>query len=750
MKRLKKGLNLIIIGIILLLCMPVHAFTNELPTITPNWASLNGGISLFGGVLQGSCNDIAVDAADNIYVGGSFTMAGEVAANNIAKWDGNSWAALGDGLPGECEALAVDAMGNIYASVSENVPGVPTMYYVTKWDGSTWTKLGSNFSGEPFNACLSLAVDHMGNVYAGGFFRKADDVTVNFIAKWDGSAWSALGNGLGFFCSSVAVDAAGNVYAGGSFREAAGAPGNRIAKWDGSSWSPLGGGLNGDCSTIHIDALGNVYAGGRFNMAGGVTASNIAKWDGSSWSALGGGLDASFFPSVIAISTDALGNVYAGGQFTTAGGVSANNIAVWDGGSWSALGGGLNSRCIALAGDGTGTVYAGGQFTKADCVDTRGIAAYGLNLCTIDIADVIKIDESCIGENDGKIIISASTCTSASSFQYSIDGGQTLSGSPKFSGLGAGTYEIYIQDAANPTCNTISTITLEAMGSLPCGFVDNGGIGCNTGTSTYNGGTSFSLSVVGCAPNTGDYTEDQTAFVTAGELCGDGAIVAQVTEMTNGGYAGVMMRASEDPSSAKVAIGTNLVNRVRREVRVSNGTAASVADEASQNRYWVRIIRTGSTFSTDVSTNGVTWVPNGVQNIQTGACIKAGLYTYVDRNTPALTATFDNVSVTGSTLALMAPNTAMLASTSSSTLALEQLSVFPNPTSGVLHVDLQHFAGHRARIRLLNNLGQQVLVHQVDEAIGVERLDASALRSGVYYVVVNVGEEVLTKRVVVE
>ena len=34
------------------------------------------------------------------------------------------------------------------------------------------------------------------NLYAGGYFTTAGGVTANYIAKWDGSAWSALGSGM--------------------------------------------------------------------------------------------------------------------------------------------------------------------------------------------------------------------------------------------------------------------------------------------------------------------------------------------------------------------------------------------------------------------------------------------------------------------------------------------------------------------------------------------------------------------------
>ena len=35
----------------------------------------------------------------------------------------------------------------------------------------------------------------------------------------------------------------------------------------------------------------NLYAGGDFTTAGGVPANHIAKWNGSAWSALGSGID---------------------------------------------------------------------------------------------------------------------------------------------------------------------------------------------------------------------------------------------------------------------------------------------------------------------------------------------------------------------------------------------------------------------------------------------------------------------------
>ena len=57
----------------------------------------------------------------------------------------------------------------------------------------------------------------------------------------------------------------------------------------------------------------DLYAGGYFATAGGVTVNSIAKWNGSSWSALGSGIDTYWgYVNALAVSgTD----LYAGGPF---------------------------------------------------------------------------------------------------------------------------------------------------------------------------------------------------------------------------------------------------------------------------------------------------------------------------------------------------------------------------------------------------------------------------------------------------
>jgi len=74
---------------------------------------------------------------------------------------------------------------------------------------------------------------------------------------------------------------------------------------------------------------GSLYAGGHFTTAGGVSANYIAKWNGSSWSALGSGVSyPNGFPEVYALVLN--GNeLFVGGLFDMAGGKPSNLIGLW-------------------------------------------------------------------------------------------------------------------------------------------------------------------------------------------------------------------------------------------------------------------------------------------------------------------------------------------------------------------------------------------------------------------------------------
>ncbi|MDB5270732.1 MAG: hypothetical protein JWP58_3772 [Hymenobacter sp.] len=343
-----------------------------------------------------------VQVGTDTYVAGSFTIVGNVVANRVARWNGTTWVSLGtgtaNGVDGTVNALAVDGTGNVYVGGSFTNAGGNPASRVARWNGTAWSALGSgtiatdgtaNGVGSTVNA---LAVDGTGIVYAGGGFTTAGGLTANRVARWNGTAWSALGsgttatdgtaNGVGSTVSALAVGGTGIVYAGGGFTTAGGTAARYVARWNGTTWSALGSGTtatdgtaNGVGSTVNALAVSgtSVYAGGLFTTAGGTAARYVARWNGTAWSALGSGTTATDGTAngvaslVFALSVSG-SNVYVGGLFTTAGGLTANRVARWNGSTWSSLGtgttNGVNSTVQALALNGT-DVLVGGLFATA-------------------------------------------------------------------------------------------------------------------------------------------------------------------------------------------------------------------------------------------------------------------------------------------------------------------------------------------------------------------------------------------------
>lgn len=197
--------------------------------------------------------------------------------------------------------------------------------------------------------------------------------------------WEALGSGLGdpIQVNAIAILSSGDIVAGGQFVTAGGVTANNIARWNGSAWFPLGSGMSsadGNTSAVYsLAALsnGDLVAGGLFTNAGGVTVNNIARWNGNTWSEFGEGLRAT---AVVAMAVLPNGELVAGGERINQGGGTINNIAHWNGNRWSALGAGMNGYVRALKVLPDGSLVAGGTFTTVGGTTVNRIARWnGIN-----------------------------------------------------------------------------------------------------------------------------------------------------------------------------------------------------------------------------------------------------------------------------------------------------------------------------------------------------------------------------------
>jgi len=260
---------------------------------------------------------------------------------------------------------------------------VAALGYVAVWNGSAWSELGGRAPEGPNGTVRALASRGI-ELFAGGDFALAGGETVNGIARWDGRRWQPLGRGVDGTVRAIAV-AGTEVYVGGEFTTAGGVAASGIARWDGSSWSSLGAGLSGSRDALRPVAVyaiavrgREVYVGGRFVTAGGVSANGIARWDGQRFVSLGGGVKRGDYDGIVWAMSFFGDALYVGGQFLTAGDAAARNIARWDGHAFSPVGGGVAGgleKVSALAVSGS-LLYVGGDFTMAGDAAANQVVAW--------------------------------------------------------------------------------------------------------------------------------------------------------------------------------------------------------------------------------------------------------------------------------------------------------------------------------------------------------------------------------------
>jgi hypothetical protein len=365
----------------------------------------------------------------NLVAVGEFTAIGASSVRAAARWNGSQWSGISSTFqPSSCSPTAFSAasftpvagpavlvVGGCFFG---SAPGA--VYGPFGWDG---VRVSSLFAGEGFDADVDAQTvfdDGTGPaLYAGGSFTRSGGLTTQHVARWNGAMWSPVGNELGNTVLALAAfdDGSGkHLYAGGSFG---------VKLWNGVHWIQAGAGLGSgntvtgfavfdagsgprlyaayfdvDIGTLQLtghvarlDAAGwtnvgdafdervqslvvhdsgtgpELYAGGTFTSCGGVSIPRVARWNGTSWTSLGSGPNAPV--QTLASFDDGSGPaLFVGGSFTSAGGTGAVAVAKWQSGAWSALAGGLGGTVNAFTAFDDGTtgapaLFAGGSFNAA-------------------------------------------------------------------------------------------------------------------------------------------------------------------------------------------------------------------------------------------------------------------------------------------------------------------------------------------------------------------------------------------------
>jgi len=253
------------------------------------WHSLGTGVNGFNNAVT----TLTIYKGDLI-AAGSFETAGGQMANSIARWDGSQWQALGatPGIGPDTGSIwaLTEYAGDLIVAGSFTTAGGLLVNNIARWDGSTWHPLGEDGSSGT-NHVVHALQQHNNDLFAGGLFTTAGGQTVNHIARWDGTAWHSIMVDKQIGVNSTVWDLQmfhNNVIAGGTFTTAGGQTVNRIAQWNGTTWQSfevdgivgVDGPFGANNSVLAMSTYNDdLIAAGLFTSAGNTPTNRIVGWD---------------------------------------------------------------------------------------------------------------------------------------------------------------------------------------------------------------------------------------------------------------------------------------------------------------------------------------------------------------------------------------------------------------------------------------------------------------------------------------
>jgi hypothetical protein len=228
------------------------------------WESLGSGNREISALLS---------AGDDLYVGGGFTTLTDAhgrttEASRVARFDGETFHALGTGLGDYGEVLALTMFrGNLVAAGWFSTADGEPLRGIARWDAGTWRPFGA---GLPEVTDVAVHREALFASNADGVYRWANPewtLVVDMTSEYSGIVYSLASAGR-------------DLYFTGSFERADDVEAAGIARWDGSSTHPVGDGLaGGDGYALEAVPGKSIAAGGTFFLAGGQVSHLFARFE---------------------------------------------------------------------------------------------------------------------------------------------------------------------------------------------------------------------------------------------------------------------------------------------------------------------------------------------------------------------------------------------------------------------------------------------------------------------------------------
>lgn len=155
------------------------------------WTEVGGGLRPAAGFRQASVQAMAVfqppKSTPLLCVGGFFGGARGINSPAIIAWNGNAWLGLQGGIPhGRVEDLTVFTRQNkpaLFLGGFFQQAGDVAAANIASWDGKTWSAVEGGTDG-PVHALCEFSTGRCPSLYVGGQFFFAGDNPAARIARW--------------------------------------------------------------------------------------------------------------------------------------------------------------------------------------------------------------------------------------------------------------------------------------------------------------------------------------------------------------------------------------------------------------------------------------------------------------------------------------------------------------------------------------------------------------------------------------
>jgi uncharacterized delta-60 repeat protein/uncharacterized repeat protein (TIGR02543 family) len=347
--------------------------------------------SALGSGFNAYVQTVKGDSAGRVVVGGLFDTLNGGPAKKLIRLNADGTVdaafrtALGDGFNSQVSVVAVDLADRVIAGGTFTTVNGTTSTRLARInsdgtvDAAFSAALGTGFNGE----VTAVVTDGIGRVVVGGSFTTFNGVTVNRIARLNADGTldtgfrTALGTGFDNSVNDIAIMATGRILVAGAYTKLNNTPVNTLVLLESNGAlatgfsDALGTGFNSSVDSIAVDGSGRILAGGGwFSSVNGVPANRLARLnsDGTVDQTFSSALGSGFNQVVTSVAAEAAGRVVVGGNFTSVDGITSNRLALLnddgtvDQAYSAALGTGFTNYVQAVAFDGSGRILAGGTF----------------------------------------------------------------------------------------------------------------------------------------------------------------------------------------------------------------------------------------------------------------------------------------------------------------------------------------------------------------------------------------------------